>query len=275
MAQASYPQTQSIEGMRVGEDADHAAIVIRRIGVEDLKQALAQGFDDFNRQPSHLVFLGLIYPIVGLLLARAAMGAEVVMLLFPIMAGFALIGPFAAIGIYEISRRREQGLDTAWSHAFDVLRSPARGAIFLVGALLMVLFVAWLAAAMMIYRWAFGGYVPGGMAEFFGQVLSTPSGWALIVVGNGVGFLFAVVALAVSVISFPMLLDRHVDAFTAMGTSVRAVAANPVPMALWGLIVAALLVIGSIPLFVGLAVIVPVLGHATWHLYRKVVPVPS
>ncbi|MBL8567908.1 MAG: DUF2189 domain-containing protein [Phreatobacter sp.] len=273
MAQASYPQADSFQTgtMRVGEDADHEPITIRRIGTEDIRQALAQGFDDFSRQPSHLVFLGLIYPIVGLLIGRAAMDAEWVMLLFPIMAGFALIGPFAAIGIYEISRRREQGLDTAWSHAFDVLRSPARWSILLVGAILMVLFVAWLASAMAIYRWAFGDFVPAGQTDFMYRVLTTGEGWALILVGNAAGFLFALVALTTSVISFPLLLDRHVNAFSAMGASIRAVAANPGPMALWGLIVAALLVIGSIPLFVGLAVVVPVLGHATWHLYRKVV----
>jgi uncharacterized membrane protein len=264
-------RTFHTDAMHPGTDADHAPIIIRTIGTEDLKQALALGFDDFTKQPSHLVFLGLIYPIMGLLLGRAAMGAEVVMLLFPIMAGFALVGPFAAIGIYEISRRRELGLDTSWKHAFDVLRSPSRGAIFLLGFFLMVLFIAWLATAMAVYRWAFGDYQPAGIFEFFNHVLTTPAGWALIVVGNGIGFLFAVVSLVVSVVSFPLLLDRRVDVFTAIQTSLRAVAANPGPMALWGLIVAAALVIGSIPLFVGLAIVVPVLGHATWHLYRKVV----
>lgn len=268
MAQASILPGGAL---RIGEDADHAPIIIRRIGAEDLRQALAQGFDDFTRQPSHLIFLGLIYPVMGLLLGRAAMGAEVVMLLFPIMAGFALVGPFAAIGIYEISRRRELGLDTSWRHAFDVLRSPARGGILLLGLILMVLFVGWLAAAMAIYRWAFGEAVPAGIGAFVSDVLTTPAGWRLIVVGNAVGFLFALAALLVSVISFPMLLDRHVGLLTAIGASIRAVMANPVPMALWGLIVAGLLAVGSIPLFVGLAVVVPVLGHATWHLYRKVV----
>lgn len=268
MAQAHTLQSGAL---RVGEDADHAPIVIRSIGVEDLKQALAQGFDDFAKQPSHLVFLGLIYPIMGLLIGRAAMDAEWFMLLFPIMAGFALVGPFAAIGIYEISRRREQGLDTAWSHALDVRHAPSRWSILLVGVLLMALFVAWLATAMAVYRWAFGEYQPAGMTDLVSRVLTTPEGWRLMLVGNGLGFLFAVAALVTSVISFPLLLDRHVDAFTAMGTSIRAVMANPGPMALWGLIVAALLVAGSIPLFVGLAVIVPVLGHATWHLYRKAV----
>ncbi|WP_439575716.1 DUF2189 domain-containing protein [Phreatobacter sp.] len=244
---------------------------IRKIGVGDLRQALAQGLDDFAQQPSHLVFLGLIYPIVGFLLARASMDGEWVMLLFPIMAGFALVGPFAAIGIYEISRRREQGLDTSWRHAFDVLRSPSRLSILLLGVLLMLLFVAWLAAALVIYRRTLGFYEPAGIMELVGQVLTTRAGWALLIVGNGVGFVFAAGVLAISVVSFPLLLDRRVDAFTAMGASLRAVGANPGPMALWGLIVAAALVAGSIPFFVGLAVAVPVLGHATWHLYRKVV----
>lgn len=259
------------QGQRQPARADaERPVRIRRIGAQDVRQALAQGLDDFAQQPSHLIFLGLIYPVVGFLLAQAALGGEWIMLLFPIMAGFALVGPFAAIGIYEISRRREQGLDTSWRHAFDVLRSPSRLSILLLGFLLMLLFVAWLAAALAIYRRTLGFYEPAGIVELAGQVLTTRAGWALIIVGNGVGFLFAVVVLSISVISFPLLLDRRVDAFTAMGASMRAVATNPGPMALWGLIVAAALVAGSIPFFVGLAIVVPVLGHATWHLYRKV-----
>jgi len=252
-------------------DDDAAPVVVRRIGGEQIRQALWQGLDDFSQQPSHLVFLGLIYPIVGFLLARAALGGEWVMLLFPIMAGFALVGPFAAIGIYEISRRRERGEDTSWRHAFAVLHSPSRWSILLLGAILTALFVAWLASAMAIYRWTMGDYQPAGIFDLVQQVLGTSAGWTLVVVGNGVGFLFALAVLAISAVSFPLLLDRRVDAFTAMGVSLRAMRANPGPMALWGLIVAAALVIGSIPVFVGLAVVVPVLGHATWHLYRKVV----
>ncbi len=103
------------------------------------------------------------------------------------------------------------------------------------------------------------------------RVLTTPQGWWLIVVGCGVGFLFALVALCISVVSFPLMLDRHAGAGDAMVTSLRAVARNPVPMAAWGLIVAVLLVLGSLPLFLGLAVVIPLLGHATWHLYRKVI----
>ena len=263
------PITRSA-GLTAGTEAEQT-VRIRRIGAQEVRQALAQGLDDFAQQPSHLIFLGLIYPVVGFLLAQAALDGEWVMLLFPIMAGFALVGPFAAVGIYEISRRREQGLDTSWRHAFGVLRSPSRLSILLLGFLLMLLFVAWLAAALAIYRRTLGFYEPAGIVELARQVLTTRAGWALIIIGNGIGLLFAVVVLSISVISFPLLLDRRVDAFTAMGASMRAVAVNPGAMALWGLIVAGALVLGSIPFFVGLAVVVPVLGHATWHLYRKVV----
>jgi uncharacterized membrane protein len=139
------------------------------------------------------------------------------------------------------------------------------------GTLLFALFVTWVATAQAIYIAAFGYEAAASIPDFAKRVLTTPEGWWLIVVGCGVGFLFAVVALCVSVVSFPLMLDRHASAADAMVTSLRAVAKNPMPMAVWGLIVAVLLVLGSLPLFLGLAVVIPLLGHATWHLYRKVV----
>lgn len=244
---------------------------IRNIGAKDLIDALKKGLADFNEKPSHVMFLCVIYPVVALLLARLTFGYEVLPLFFPLAAGFTLIGPLAAIGLYELSKRREQGLEIGWGDAFRVLRSPAIGAIALVGLVLAAIFVGWLSAAGTIYRATFGDMTPVSVGDFLTQVLTTPAGWTLIVVGNAVGFVFAAVALTVSVVSFPLLLDRPVDAATAIRTSVRAVLANPMTMALWGLIVAVGLFIGSVPLFVGLAVVLPVLGHATWHLYRKVV----
>jgi uncharacterized membrane protein len=244
---------------------------VRRIGLVDLKDALVGGIDDFLVMPTHAVFLCLIYPIVGLILARVIFGYDILPALFPLAAGFALVGPFAALGFYELSRRREAGLDVSWHDAFDVLHSPSRGAIALLGLLLLVIFVLWIAVAQAIYIATFGYEPAASIPHFLRQVFTTPAGWTLIVLGNGVGFLFAVAVLSISVISFPLLLDRDVGAVEAVLTSVRAVAANPVIMAAWGLIVAVLLLIGSIPLFFGLAIVMPVLGHATWHLYRRVV----
>ena len=245
--------------------------VIRDIGFADLKDALREGLADFWAMPTHIVFLGLIYPVVGLVLARFAFGYDVLPLLFPLAAGFALVGPLAGVWLYELSRRREQGLDVGWRHAFDVLYSPSLGAIAELGLLMVAIFVGWLAAAQAIYVANFGHAPAASMPDFVNQVLTTAPGWTLIVVGNAVGFIFALAAFLVSVVSFPMLVDRHTSATAAVLTSMRAVAKNPVMMAVWGLIVTALLVLGSIPFFLGLAVVVPVLGHATWHLYRKVV----
>ena len=252
-------------------DLAPALPAVRAIGPADLKDALARGLDDFWAMPTHVIFISLIYPVVGLTLGRAAFGYDVIPLLYPLAAGFALIGPFAAIGLYELSRRRERGLDTSWKHAFDVVHSPSFGPIVALGLLLLVIFGVWLAVAHAIYIANFGYGPEPAPLDFIRQVLTTPAGWTLIVVGNGVGFLFALVVLAISVVSFPLLLDRNVGAMAAAATSVRAVIKNPVTMALWGLFIAGVLVIGSLPFFFGLAVVMPVLGHSTWHLYRKVV----
>ena len=260
----------------LGASTDPAAPAIRRIGPADLLDALAKGWNDFAAMPSHALFMCAIYPVVGLVIAGLTLGFATLPLLFPLAAGFALIGPIAAMGLYELSRRREAGVTAAASDALDVLRSPSIGAIVALGALLMVIFVVWVATARAIYVANFGYAAPASIGQFVHDVLFTPAGWNLILVGNGVGFLFAVVALAVSVVSFPLLLDRDVGAAVALMTSVRVVAANPATMALWGFIVAVMLLIGSLPLFIGLAVVLPLLGHATWHLYRKAVePDPS
>ena len=248
---------------------------VRRIHVSDVWDALRAGFEDFWEKPSHIVFLAVIYPVVGVFLAAWTAGQNALWLLFPLMSGFALIGPVAAIGLYEISRRRELGLDTSWSHAFEVRNSPALPAIVAVGGLLFALFIAWLLVARGLYVSLFGPEPPASLGSFIDEVLTTRHGWALIVLGNTIGFVFAVVAMLVSVVSFPLLLERDVGAVCAIQTSVRTVMTNPVPMAFWGLIVAGLLVLGSIPIFAGLAVVLPILGHATWHLYRRTVVPPQ
>jgi uncharacterized membrane protein len=244
---------------------------INTIGLADLRDALEKGWADFAAVPSYAIFLCIIYPIIGLILFRLSFGYEMLPLVFPLLAGFTLVGPFAAVGLYELSRRRELGLDASPSHALDVFHLPSLGSIALLGLTLAAIFFAWLAVAQLIYEQIFGTAVPASIGEFVDQVLTTPAGRQLIIVGNAVGFLFALVVLVISVVSFPMLVDRNVGAATAVRTSVRAVLENPVTMAAWGLIVAVSLLVGSLPFFFGLAVVFPVLGHATWHLYRRVV----
>ena len=245
--------------------------VIRDIGWDDLVDALKKGLDDFKTYPSHLGLLAVIYPVLGMMLARLTFGYDILPLLFPIISGFALIGPLAAVGLYELSRRREQGGKASWKYAFEPFRSPSIGSILALGFIQLVIYFIWLGAALTIYGMTFGNALPVSIPGFAYEVLTTPAGWALIIVGGGVGFLFAVTVLIISVVSFPMILDREVGVAEAVQTSVRAVMANPMSMTMWGVIVAALLGIGMLPLFVGLAVTMPVLGHATWHLYRKVV----
>jgi uncharacterized membrane protein len=253
----------------VGESV--ADPVVRKIGTADIKDALARGIDDFRAMPSHAVFLVLIYPLVGFFLARMVVGSDVLPLLFPIVAGFALVGPFAALGLYEMSRRREEGLDVSWHHALDVRFSPSFGAIVTLGLLLFAVFGIWVAVAQGLYVATLGYQAAAARTDFLGQLFTTNAGLLLILAGNGIGFLFALLVLTLSVVTFPLLLDRDVGAARAVLTSIRVVRENPGTMALWGLIVAALLVIGMLPFFLGLAVVMPILGHATWHLYRKAV----
>jgi uncharacterized membrane protein len=248
---------------------------VRKISTLEVFDALRLGWIDFSEKPSHYVFLCLLYPVAGVVLMVWSAGANMLPVMFPLASGFALLGPIAALGMYEISRKRELGLNPSWREALEVRKSPALFSIVAAAATLFVLFIAWLNAAWAIYEWYFGTEEPASLSEFMSNVLTTSAGWTMMFWGDLVGLVFAIVALAISVVTFPLLLERDVGAAAAIATSVRATIANPVPVLLWGFIVAALLVIGSIPVFAGLAVILPVLGHATWHLYRKLVEPPA
>jgi uncharacterized membrane protein len=247
------------------------APVLHRIQTSELKDVIRKGFADYGAYRTDVIALCVFYPVVGLLLARAIYGHAMLPLLFPLASGFALIGPFAALGLYEMSRERERGVQASWANAFAVLKAPAIGPILLLGLGLVLLFLVWLAVAWLLYALTLGPAMPLSVGAFARDLFTTGAGWTLIVAGCGIGFLFALLAMSISVISFPLLLDKDVGLDTAVKTSIRAVRMNPGPMAAWGLIVAGGLVLGSIPLFLGLIVVMPVLGHATWHLYRKLV----
>ncbi|HYZ48154.1 MAG TPA: DUF2189 domain-containing protein [Sphingomonas sp.] len=243
---------------------------VRRISSSDVRESLAQGWDDFLSKRGDLIFIGILYPLIGLFAAIVAMQGPWLPLFMPVAAGISLLGPIAAIGFYELARRREQGLESDWSHFFDVRKRPAWESIIAVASVLIVVFAAWVAVAGMLYTLLIGT-APESVRGFLATVFTTPEGWALIIVGNLIGLCFAALVLTISVVSMPLLVDHDVDARTAIDTSVKAVMANKAMMMLWGLAVAALLVIGSIPAFLGLAVVLPVLGYATWHLYRHLV----
>ena len=245
---------------------------VRRIGVADLRWALARGMEDFGASRSDVMAVCLIYPLLGLLLARLASGYGMLPLVFPLASGFALIGPFAAVGLNEMSRRREMGLSAGWADGFAVFRSPAIGGIVLLGAILVTMLLLWLVLSNAIYNLTLGPLPPASLAGFVHDAIHTPAGRTMAFGGVGLGFVFAVVAGTIGAVSFPILLDRNVSLETAIRTSVRVVAHNPVTMAAWGCIVAASLLIGSVPLLLGLIFVMPVLGHATWHLYRRAVP---
>ncbi len=244
---------------------------IRKIRFTHIGKALKLGFDDFWQKPSHYIFICLIYPVAGIALMAWSSGANLLPLIYPLATGFALIGPVAAIGLYEISRRRELGLDTSWRHALDVRNSTALPSIIALGAMLVGLFIAWLVSAHLLYSSLLGSSAPTDISAFMNDVFHTPEGLQLAIVGTAMGFVFALTVLATTVISFPLLLDRDVGAISAVETSIRVTLTNPWPILAWGLIVALLLFVGSLPVFAGLAIVLPLLGHATWHLYRMAV----
>ena len=182
--------------MPMEDSREHQRVFVRQITRDDLRDALDKGAHDFFQKPTHVVFLVAIYPVVALVLSRLTFGYEVLPILFPLAAGFALLGPVAAIGLYELSRRRELGQQPSWYHAFQVLRSPAIKSIIGLGLILAAVFVLWLAVAWGIFAATLGD-VPPSITGFLGAVFTTTEGWTMMIVGNLVGALFALVVLAV------------------------------------------------------------------------------
>lgn len=244
---------------------------VRKMNVRDVTDALRLGISDFKAKPSHMVFVYVLYPFIALFMARIAFGMDIIPLLFPLSGGIALIGPAVAVVFYEISRRRERGLDTSWRHSLSVVKSPVMLSIAALSFMLLAIFVIWLIIADAIYGVYFGGEEQTSVVEFTKQVFVTSKGWSLIFIGCSAGFLLALLVLMTSAVSFPLLIDRNIGPLGAVSASVRVAWHNPIPVAAWGLVVAIVLFLGTILAFIGLAISFPILGHATWHFYRKAI----
>ncbi|WP_299506704.1 DUF2189 domain-containing protein [uncultured Roseobacter sp.] len=272
IAQAFGGSAQGIStGVQELGGAEDGQVQIRDIDLSHLKEALSKGRADFLALRTDVIFIVVIYPIVGLMLTWFALNNQVLYLLFPLVSGFALLGPVAAVGLYEMSRRREQGVKTGWGDGFRVVTSPSIFPILVLGGFLAAIFFVWMICAHFIYGLTLGPRTPDSISGFLQDALTTFPGWMMILVGSGVGFVFAAVVLAISFVSFPLLVDRSVGLPVAVVTSLNIAKRNPRTVAAWGAIVVALLSIGVITLFVGLIFVLPILGHATWHLYRQAV----
>ncbi len=255
---------------------DHSAPPeVARLELDDLRLALRKGWEDFGALRTDVIFIVVLYPIVGLVLSAFAFQRDLLPLLFPLMSGFALLGPIAAVGLYEMSRRRERGEPSGYVAAIGAMGSPAIGAILTIGLGLFLVFVIWVLAAYLIFTLTLGPESPASALAFVSEIFTTGAGWTMLILGCGIGFLFAAVTLATTVVSIPLLLDRHVGVAVAVATSLEVTRRNPLVVATWGLIVAASLIVATIPVFLGLILVFPILGHATWHLYRRAVKPPA
>lgn len=253
---------------------DTAPIDIRHLTLADLRIALRKGAEDFAAMRTDVMFIVLVYPVIGLLLVWVAVNRALLPLVFPMISGFALLGPIFAVGLYEMSRRREAGKKVTWADGFGVLASPSFIPILVLGFYLAAIFVLWMVIALGLHGITLGPDAPESAGAFLREIFQTGPGWVMLIAGVGIGFVFAAVVLAISVVSFPLLLDRNVGLPRAVVTSVRVTRQNPVIISLWGLIVVGLLGLGVITFFVGLIFVLPILGHATWHLYRRAVVAP-
>jgi len=245
--------------------------VIRTISMQDIAESLAAGLRDFQAAPAYGLFFGAIYALGGIAIVLSVVWLGIGYLAYPLAAGFALIGPFVAVGLYEVSRRRELGLPLSWGAVLGAVLQQGQREMGWMAFVTLFIFIIWMYQVRLLLALFLGFSAFGTLTQFINMLLTTPEGLLFLAVGNVVGAILALVLFSLTVVSFPLLLDRDVDFITAMITSVRAVVMNPVPMLAWGIIVAIDLIFSAVPSFLGLIITLPVIGHATWHLYRRVV----
>ncbi|MBV2182962.1 MAG: DUF2189 domain-containing protein [Rhizobium sp.] len=239
--------------------------------MKDVTGALADGLRDFRRYPLFGLFFGGIYALGGLFIVVMLSRYNQPWMIIPVAIGFPLIGPFVAVGLYEISRRHERGEPIGWGSVLaEVFRQRERQLSWMAFAVLFIFWI-WIYQVRLLLALFLGFKIPASLAAFATVVTTTPEGMLFLLVGTVVGGVIATVLFSLTVISMPLLLDHDIDFVTAMLTSIRTVVENPVAMLAFGLIVAATAFIALLPLFAGLFVALPILAHATWHLYRRAI----
>jgi len=240
-------------------------IQIRHMTMADIKNALAAGMDDLRHSRTDALLIGAIFPLAGVIFAAAFVVQALLPFVFPLLSGFALLGPLATLWFAALSRQREYGEESVTA----VFAEPRMKEIQRLAGAAILIFLAWNFSAATIYLLTLGSSNVEPQANFFVRVFTTTPGIELIVIGCAVGAVFAAVTLAISVISFPVIIDRNVTATQAVSISLQAVMRNPVFALAWGVVVAAGLIAGAATFLLGMCVVLPVLGHATWHLYRR------
>jgi uncharacterized membrane protein len=244
--------------------------VVREIGVADVAEALVQGFRDFRSAPLYGLAIGALYAIGGILIVLSVTALGLSYLAYPLAAGFALIGPFAAVVLYEISRRLETGAPISIAAIVGVIRG--RGEIGWMAFVTLFVFVIWMYQVRLLIALLLGINASfSSFQQFITVVLTTSEGLLFLLIGNLVGAILSLILFSLTVVSFPLLLERDVDFVTAMITSVSAVVRSPLPMIGWAAAIVLLLIVSVLPTFLGLVFTLPILGHTTWHLYRRIV----
>lgn len=245
--------------------------IVRAVTVSEIVESLAEGMRDFQSAPAYGLVFGGLYAAGGLLIMLSVFALGVPYLAYPLAAGFALVGPFIGVGLYEVSRRRETGEPLSWSAVFTTIFAQGRRELGWMAFVTLFIFIVWMYQIRLLIALMLGLKSFSSLQEFLVVVTTTPEGWLFLIIGHIFGAVLSLVLFSVTVVSFPLLLDRDVDFVTAMITSVRAVVASPGPMIGWAAVVVILMIVACLPAFLGLLVVLPVLGHATWHLYRRIV----
>lgn len=243
---------------------------VLQVEASDIRASLVEGWRDFLSAPHYGLFFACFYVVGGWLVTWAVMAKGQLWWTLPAAAGFPILGPFIACGLYEVSRRLEAGQPLRRAEVFSVIFRQKDRQIPSMAAVIVVFFLFWNFLAHMIFALFLGRATLTNVSSSL-AVFLTPEGLAMLAVGTGVGAVFATLLFGLTVVSLPMLLEREVDFVTAMLTSLEVVRTSPVVMLGWGALIGGLLFVGMLPGFMGLFAVLPLLGHASWHLYRRAI----